>query len=425
VATASRRIALQVLLDVEGAGPTLADRLAAPDAEALDARDRAFLHELVLGTLRRRGALDAALAPLVSTGLDPLDPPVRAALRLGAHQILHLRVPDRAAVSESVESVRALAPRATGLVNAVLRRLTREGAPAEPDAVAQPLSWLTTTGSLPPWLAQRWLDRLGAPIAVARARAFLLEPPAAFRPNPRRPEAQQRMAELDPEPLAVPGAWRARAGRPAELAAEGLIHLQDEGSQLVAHLAARPGTLLDACAAPGGKAMLVADAVGPAVRVVAAERSLPRLRTLETLRTRRGAANVHAVGADALRPPFAAPFDTVLLDAPCSGLGTLGRHPDIRWRCGPGELGRQSKRQRALLESVAAFVAEGGRLVYATCSSEPEENEQVVASFLGRHPEFHPAPLPDWAHGFADGPYARTRPEAHGGDAFFAAVLER
>lgn len=425
--TESRRIALQVLLDVEGAGPTLADRLAAPEAEALEPRDRAFLHQLVLGTLRRRGSIDAALAPLVSTGLDRLDPPVRAALRLGAHQVLHLRVPDRAAVSEAVESVRAIAPRATGLVNAVLRRLTREGAPAEPDPSKDPLAWLTTAGSLPSWLAQRWLDRLGVDVAVARARALLAEPPAMFRLNPRRADAEERVrdAGLDPEALAVPGAWRARGGRPAELAAEGVLHLQDQGSQLVAHLAAGPGRFLDACAAPGGKALLVADALGARVDVTATERSLPRLRTMESLRARWGATNVHPVGADALRPPFVAPFDAVLLDAPCSGLGTIGRHPDIRWRCGPGEPERQARRQRLLLESLAPLVKPGGRLVYATCSSEPEENEQVVESFRSGHPEFRPAPLPEWANAFADGPYARTRPEAHGGDAFFAAVLAR
>jgi 16S rRNA (cytosine967-C5)-methyltransferase len=425
VATTARRIALEVLLDADGPGGTLADRLAAGDAESLDTRDRAFLHELVLGTLRRRGALDAALAPLLTTSLDRLDPPVRAALRLGAHQILNLRVPDRAAVSESVESVRERAPRATGLVNAVLRRLVREGAPPERDPRADPMGWLTSAGSLPAWLAERWVARIGADVAVARARAFLADPPAVYRLNPRRPEAAERAAVLEPAPLVVPGAWRARAGRPADLAAEGLIHLQDEGSQLVAHLAARPGRFLDACAAPGGKAMLVGDRLGADVRVVAAERSLTRLRTLEALRLRWGASNVHAIGSDALRPPFATTFDAVLLDAPCSGLGTIGRHPDIRWRVGPADLERQAKRQRALLASVAALVGRGGRLVYATCSSEPEENEDVVVSFMAEHPEFHVAPLPDWAAGFADGPFARTRPEDRGGDAFFAAVLER
>jgi 16S rRNA (cytosine967-C5)-methyltransferase len=427
VATPSRRIALQVLLDVEGPGPTLADRLAADDAEALDPRDRGFLHELVLGTLRRRGAIDAALAPLLSTGLDRLDPAVRAALRLGAHQILHLRVPDRAAVSEAVESVRAHAPRATGLVNAVLRRLAREGAPAEPDPEKEPLEWLTATGSLPAWLAERWLGRLGATEAVARARASLAEPPATFRLNPRRPEAEERVREagLDPEPLTLPGAWRARSGRPADLAAEGVIHLQDEGSQLVGRLAARPGAILDACAAPGGKAMLMGDVVGEWGDIVAAERSLARLRTMASLVGRWGATNVRLVGADALQPPFVTPFDTLLLDAPCTGLGTIARHPDIRWRLRPDDLPRHARRQGALLESLAPLVRAGGRLIYATCSSEPEENEEVVTAFLSRHPEFRPLPLPGWAQVFADGPYARTRPEVHGGDAFFAAVLER
>jgi 16S rRNA (cytosine967-C5)-methyltransferase len=232
-------------------------------------------------------------------------------------------------------------------------------------------------------------------------------------------------AGLDPVALIVPGAWEARAGRPADLATEGVIHLQDQGSQLVAHLAARPGRVLDACAAPGGKATLMGDLLGSGGRVIAAERSRVRLGTLAAWCARWDAANVAVVGADALHPPFAGPFDSVLLDAPCSGLGTIGRHPDIRWRVAPAELERQATRQRALLESLAPLVATGGRLVYATCSSEPEENEQVVAPFLGAHPDFRTVPLPDWAHRFADGPFARTRPEEHGGDAFFAAVLER
>jgi 16S rRNA (cytosine967-C5)-methyltransferase len=427
MATDARRVALKILLDVDGRGPTLGDRLAAPDVEALAPRDRAFLHELVLGTLRRRGALDAAIAPLLSTPLADLDAPVRAVLRLAAHQIVHLRVPDRAAVSEAVDLAKEAAPRGAGFVNAVLRRLAREGAPPELDPAREPLAWLTRTGSLPDWLASRWLDRWGTDAAIARARALLAEPTTAVRLNPRHPDAAARAAEagLALDPLVVPGAFRVTAGRTAELAGTGLLHAQDEGSQLVAHLAAAPGRTLDACAAPGGKSTLVGDLVGAAGVVVAGEIAPARLRTLAALVARWGAPNVHVVAADALRPPFHGGFDTVLLDAPCSGLGTLARHPDIRWRAQPGDLVRHARRQAALLDALAQVVRPGGRLVYATCSSEPEENQDVVAGFLARRRDFRLLPLPAWAEPFRDGDYARTRPETDGGDSFFAAVLGR
>jgi 16S rRNA (cytosine967-C5)-methyltransferase len=284
-----------------------------------------------------------------------------------------------------------------------------------------------TGGSLPSWLAERWLARLGPAAAVARARAALEKPPHVFRFNPRRTDAaaQAEAAGLTWRPLDLPGAFQSESGPVSDLAECGVLYLQDVGSQMVARLAARPGRTLDACAAPGGKAMLLGDLATGGDLVVAAELSPSRLRTLRELVARWGSTNVAVVGADARRPPFHATFDTVLLDAPCSGLGTLARHPDIRWRIRAADLERQAERQRALLESQAPLVRPGGTLVYATCSGEPEENEQVVASFLQAHPEFTAAPPPDWAAAHADGPWLRTRPERDGGDAFTATRLER
>jgi 16S rRNA (cytosine967-C5)-methyltransferase len=415
VPTAARRLALQVLLDTERGGPTLADRLAGEDVARLNERDRAFLHMLVLGTLRRRGALDFALGRSLDQPLARLERPVRAVLRQGAYQVLHLRVPDRAAVSESVDLARERAPRAAGLVNAVLRRLAREGPPPSPDPATDPLGWMTSEGSLPRWLAQRWIARLGPASAVARARAFLEAPPAVFRINPRVPDAEARLkAEgIEARPLRVPGAWTATGGL-GRLAADGVVYLQDQGSQMAAHLAAEGGLLLDACAAPGGKTTLLADLGGGSARVIAAEASPTRLRRLADLVVRWGANTVRVVGADAERPPFSRGFDSVLLDAPCTGLGTLGRHPDIRWRTTEKDVSRQAARQQRLIVSVSALVRPGGRLVYSVCSSEPEEGEQVVA-----------APLPAWAEPFAERGAAVTRPERDGGDAFFAATLRR
>ena len=426
MATATRQVALRVLLDTERGGPTLADRLAADDVERLSGRDRAFLHELVLGTLRRRAALDFACARLLDGPFSRLEAPLKAILRLGAYQLMHLRVPARAAVSESVELARESAPRATGLVNAVLRRLAREGPPVFPDAVTDPLGWLTTAGSLPRWLATRWRARLGPATAVARARALLDPPPTVFRLNPRVPDAQERVrAEgLEPRPLTVPGAWIVE-GRAPTLSAEGTIYLQDQGSQMAAHLAAEGALLLDACAAPGGKTTLLADLLGEKGRVVAAEASLPRLQRMVGLVERWGATSVRLVGADARRPPFGRLFDSVLLDAPCTGLGTLSRHPDIRWRTMERDVLRHARRQRELLESVATLVRPGGKLVYSVCSGEPEEGEQIVRAFLDVHSELSLAPLPGWAARFADDGYASTRPERDGGDAFFVATMRR
>jgi len=424
--TAARRAALRVFLDTERGGPTLGDRLAQADVESLPTRDRAFLHELVLGTLRRRAALDFACARLLDRPFTRLDGPVKAILRLGAYQLLHLRVPPRAAVSESVELAQAVAPRASGLVNAVLRRLAREGAPPFPAAEADPLGWLTSAGSLPRWLATRWLERLGPDAAVARARAFLDPPPSVFRFNPRVADAEERAraAGLEPRRLTVPGSWTAE-GRTATLAADGVIYVQDQGSQMAGHLAAQGRRVLDACAAPGGKTTLLADLLGAGGTVVGAEASLPRLERMAGLVARWGATTVRLVGADARRPPFAGLFDSVLLDAPCTGLGTVARHPDIRWRTTERDVVRHALRQRELIGSVAALVAPGGGLVYSVCSGEPEEGEEVVGAFLEGHREFARAPLPAWAAPFAEAGYARTRPERDGGDAFFVAPLRR
>jgi 16S rRNA (cytosine967-C5)-methyltransferase len=227
------------------------------------------------------------------------------------------------------------------------------------------------------------------------------------------------------EPGAVPGALTLLEGRLAPFAADGVVYVQDQGSQLVARLAAQEGTVLDACAAPGGKSLLIADLGGGRTRVVAGEASRRRVATLARLCERWQASEVRVVAADARRPPFRTTFDVVLLDAPCTGLGTIGRHPDIRWRLSAADVERQARRQAELIVALAPFVRPGGRLVYATCSVEPEENEGVVGPFLEARPDFSPEPLPEWTRPFADGPFVRLEPAVHRGDAFFAASLRR
>lgn len=425
--TPERQLALGVLQSVSLGRNTLGDLLAEAPIERLDPQARGFLHELVLGTLRHRGALDHALAAASSRPLAEMDQAVLNALRLGAYQLLRMRVPDHAAVSESVDLVRAANPRAAGFANAVLRGIGRTGPPPAPDPQSDPLGWLTTIGSLPRWIAERWIRQEGAETAVARAQALLEPAPSTYRLNPRRPEAADRVREAGLEPTALPlaDAWTATAGRPVDLARDGLLYLQDLGSQLVARLAAASGQVLDACAAPGGKSLLLADAE-PNAHVTALELAPRRLRTMASLVERWGAPGVRLVGGDALRPPFrAGRFDSVLLDAPCSGLGTLGRNPDLRWRTTEANITRQAERQRRLIRAVSDLVRPGGRLVYSACTLEPEETHGVVEAFLKERRDFARVEPPAWANAFADGPWLRVRPERHPGDGFFAALLAR
>jgi 16S rRNA (cytosine967-C5)-methyltransferase len=427
----ARPLALSVLGALRRGGQTLADALAQQEIQSLDTRERAFLHELVLGTLRQRGWLDHVIDPLARRPGSRPRPAVRDVLRLGAYQLLFLRVPPHAAISESVSLARTVAPRggAAGFVNAVLRRLQREGPSPPPDPEADTLAWLTSAGSLPPWLARRWMARHGPREAVARARALLQPSPTYLRFNPRVPGAHDAAlgAGLQVEATDLHEVWRATAGPVGALAERGLVYVQDLGSQLVARLAVAPGRILDACAAPGGKALLVADEIGTAGRVVAAEAVPRRLRTLAALRVRWSADDVLLVGADGRRPPFRAPFEVILVDAPCSGLGTLARHPDIRWRLRPTDLPRQARRQGALLEALAPLVRPGGLLVYATCSVEDEENEGVIEPFLESHREFGLESLPPWAgpYASASGEFVKMSPARHSADSFFAACLRR
>jgi len=426
LATPARRLALRVLREISRERGTLADALAEPELDGLPERDRALVHELVLGTLRRRGWLDHVLARLASRPLAELDPGVDDVLRLAVYQLLYTRVPAHAVLSEAVDLAREVAPRAAGFTNAILRRLQREGPPVAVDPASDPLRWLTSAGSLPRWLAKRWLARLGPERTVARAQALLQVPPTHFRVSPRVADVPAWLASLDirVRPTAVPGAFELLEGRLTGPVGEGLVYVQDAGAQMVAQLSATEGRLLDACAAPGGKSLLLADLPGASL-VVAADASLRRVRTLARLSTRWGASRVRVLAADAGRPPFRTLFDCVLLDAPCSGLGTLARRPDIRWRLRAGDLARHAERQRSLLAAVAPLVRPGGRLVYATCSVEPEENEDVVRPFLARHSDFAPEDPPRWAEPQRDGDFLRMEPATTAGDAFFVAVLRR
>ncbi len=445
--TQARLLALRVLERVERARAyaDLALHGAFQQTE-LTALDRALATELVYGTLRWRGRIDYLLNRVLDREIDSLEPLVLAALRLGAYQILFSdRIPASAAVDQSVRCVRAAgAERATGLINAVLRRLRERHASIPlPSLGEDPLGHLAHALSLPPWIAERWLADHGPEEAAALLRALNQVPPRALRVNPLRrtreallEELRERFPAATPSTLAPRGILlgpRGDAGRdPAFLA--GLCTIQDEASQAVVALLApeRGDRVLDTCAAPGAKATAAAEDVGPDGRVIALDRHGRRLDLLRRDARRLGLANIEVRRADATLPlpdSFDSSFDRVLVDAPCSGLGTLRRNPDARWRLRPGDPARLARVQAALLRSAARAVRPGGTLVYSTCTVLREENEEVVEDFLAHHPGFRIPErerLPEAVQPLVgeDGAL-RCFPHRHGTDGFFAVRMER
>jgi 16S rRNA (cytosine967-C5)-methyltransferase len=443
---------------VEHGSATLPDALAAVQTTLTDARDRALAAEIVSGTFRWRAALDHALAARTSRTLDTLDPIILGILRLSAYQLLYLdRVPARAVVFDAVALARvAKKQSAAGFVNAVLRKLA--AVPGTDRASLWPhvtpgggvFDYLTITLSHPRWLAERWVQRYGFDATDGWARFNNAPAPLTLRANtPRitRDGLQQQLAAqgvvTDKTPFATDGLI-VREGNPLQtpLAGQGLFVTQDEASQLVAEIAqaalpvaateAEP-RVLDACASPGGKTVALAAAVGSNGIVVATDRRRRRIRLLNDTITAAGLMpRVRIAQLDLTAPlPFPAVFDLVLVDAPCSGLGTIRREPEIRWRRTADDLVRFADQQHRMLSHAAAVVRPGGRLVYATCSSEPEENEAVASGFLAAHPGFRAVSARDLALPAAilpvidDAGHLRTYPFTHGLEAFFAAVFER
>jgi 16S rRNA (cytosine967-C5)-methyltransferase len=409
--------------------------------------DRALATELVYGTLRWRGRLDHLLGRVLDRDLEKLEPLVASILRVGAYQIVFSeRIPASAAIDQSVSCARALgAERASGLVNAVLRRLAHElHALALPALAEDPLGHLIHALSFPAWLAERFLQRYGPEEAAALERALNEVPPRTVRANPRRVSRQQLLEELRTRfPNAVAcrfapeGVVLGRRGDPGRDPAflEGRCTVQDEASQLVVTLLdPRPGErVLDACAAPGAKATAIAERVGETGRVLALDRNARRLGLLRRDARRLGLGNVRAAVRDAAEPlgELAAegPFDRVLVDAPCSGIGAVRRNPDARWRVRPGDVARLAEAQATLLRRAAEAVRPGGSLVYSTCTLLEEENEAVVGAFLAERPEFRTAARESLPAAVAplvgDDGFMRCLPHRHDTDGFFAARLER
>jgi 16S rRNA (cytosine967-C5)-methyltransferase len=439
----ARRAAAEILRRVEEDG-AFAAVLLARAGEELRADDRALCYELVLGVLRRQLWLDKLIEHYAGgRAAASLDAPVRRALRLGLYQLRFLtRIPASAAVNESVNLAHEARLRSAGnFINAVLRRATRE--PDYDPATDAPseLERLAVSTSHPAWLVERWVNCFGAAEAENFARANNHTPPVAFRVNAVRASedeviARLRAAGVEARPSEVSaGAWRITESGGASsgsqlraLAAEGAIYMQDEASQLVAQVVGARGgeRVLDACAAPGSKTTQIAAQAG--ALVVAGDLHGHRLRVVRESAARQGLENILTVVYDAESSPLpfaAGAFRRVLVDAPCTGTGTLRHNPEIRWRITPADVAELAARQRRILARAAHAVAPGGRLVYSTCSVELEENEEVVAAFLATHPAFE-LTRPDVPERLLtkEGA-ARTWPQRDDTDGFFVAAFEK
>ena len=430
----ARRAAFQILRRVELEGAYASVLLAGLDPEMRE-DDRALCHELVLGVLRRQLWLDRLIEHFAKRSIDKIDLPVKLALRLGLYQLRFLsRIPPSAAVNESVNLVRAAGLRsAASFANAVLRHATREPDYDPTAGVESAAEKLAIETSHPLWLIERWTSAFGFAETEALARANNEPAPVAFRFTQRRKDAKQIIEELESKGAQVspskiaPDAWRVdgAGGAVRELTRDGLIYLQDEASQLVAHLlGAQPGDrVLDVCAAPGSKTTHLA-ALAPQALIIAGDLHAHRLRTLSELAKQQGADNITPVACDATqRLPFAeASFDRVLVDAPCSGTGTLRRNPEIRWRLNAADIAELSAKQISILSKAAAMVRPGGRLVYSTCALEPEEDEAVVEKFVKEHNEFAQVRLAAPNDLQTETGAIRTWPHRHGTDGFFVAA---
>lgn len=443
----ARAAAFDILLRVERESSYASDLLHSAAHANLSTQDHALATELVMDVLRWRSRLDAEIATASSQPLTKLDDEILVALRLALYQFLWLdRVPPRAALHESVELVKRARKRsAAPFVNAVLRKLSTapriqpENEPANsPESLARSLAH-------PQWMVERWVREYGLAAAHRICQHNQSIPSTAIRLRARDAEEQLKQEGI----FLTAGSLlkSARIVKSGDITKTwafriGGITIQDEASQLVAALiSADPlnegSTILDCCAAPGGKTLAIADQ-NPSAAITAVELHPHRARLLQKL-LQPHAPQIQILTADAQHLPITRKFDRVLADVPCSGTGTLARNPEIKWRLTVDDLARLAQRQLAILRSALAQVAPGGRLIYSTCSLEKEENENVIEQVLSENNSFRlqdcneeldrlkiagTLTWPD-PRSLTRGPYLRTIPGIHPCDGFFAAILEK
>ncbi len=416
--------------------------------------DRAFLMELVLGTLRWRGRLDHAIRLASTYPRKNIQTSLLQLLRVGTYQILFLdRVPDSAAVNESVRLAKAIFKnvKMSAFVNAVLRNIARrKDQEAFPSFLSSPAAYLTQALSHPPWMVERWMKDWGPEITREICAANNLRPPFTVRANTlkiSREDLRERYEaagmESLPTPFSPEGLILKRSPSLTEdvLFQGGLYFVQDEASQMISHLLApRPGErVLDACAAPGGKTTHLAQLMGGRGEIIALDLQDSKLKAIRENCRRLGITVVKTIRADASQSlPFSSPaaFDRILVDAPCTGLGILHRNPEIKWRRKPQDPSRYHARQLAILENISSRLKRKGILVYSTCTMTREENDSVVEVFLGRHTDFQLEDahflFPDSWHSLIDARgFLRTYPRriipenGYRLDGFFAARMKR
>src|ERR1700733_10417823 len=465
----ARAAAFEILLKVERENSYASELLHSTRFNKLSSADHGLATEIVMGVLRWQALLDRHLAPASSQKLERLDDEVLITLRLGLYQLIFLaRVPARAAIFESVELVKAARKGSAGaFVNAVLRKLAGElaankaapGRGSPPDEIFATIgsstdpTALARNSSHPEWLLKRWVEQYGleatreiclydqrppaTAIHIYDDRSSSTLPPNTLPLNTLpEPELAQAGVELAPGHL-ISKARIVVSGDVARTRAyeRGSISIQDEGSQLVALLVGRGESILDCCAAPGGKTTLLARR-NPTSTVLASELHPHRARLLSALAR---SPNIRVIGADARQLPLSKMFDRILVDVPCSGTGTLARNPEIKWRLRAEDLAELQYRQIAILKSALDRLAAGGRLVYSTCSLEREENEAVVEAALRGASDFSIGDCREELEDFREsgdlcvsdiesllsGPYLRTIPGVQQCDGFFAAIIQR
>ena len=448
--TQARKLAVDVLHRTRSGNYTLDHILYDVDMriQQLNRADRALFHAIVYGVLRWQARLDWIIDNLSSRPGKKVDPLVRIILRIGVFQIDFLeRIPNSAAVNTSVELTKHMRRKwASGYVNSILRRASdnRRETPW-PDRDSDPIAHYAICHAFPQWLISRWIEHWGMDDAVALCRKINTIPCTTLRTNTLRADRGQLIKSLHTEAKGISttahspeGVTLTSVNRPLprwEAYKKGWFQVQSEASQCIAHLlSVEPGHhVWDACAGLGTKTAHLAQLMDDKGHILATDLSANKLNRLNAEMGRLGITSVRSLELDLSQPPVEwqpGPFDRILLDAPCSGLGVLQKNPDGKWRSDPTVIQANGRRQRTLLENAANHLKTGGIMVYAVCSIEPEENEQVIQGFLQKHPEFvidHPKldQVLNRKELLTSEGFVKTLPHRHHMDGFFAAAIRK
>ena len=433
----ARELALHMLSRVEKGGAYVDRILASSEVNSLSPRDRAFIRELLLGVIRWKLRLDRIIDMYYNKNSSELDMDVRNVVRLGLFQMMFMdSVPDWAAVNESVAlAVKSSGKGAGGLVNALLRRFSRDGEPDKwPADTAEKCSFEL---SHPLWLVRRWIENYGDETAVSIMEAGIGKHPVLIRPGRVGTGIDDLTEALDSEGFqtaavkGIPGYLTVSKGSglfDTEAFRNGLFYVQDPSTAMAAMLLSplESDTVLDLCSAPGGKATHLAVMMNDRGRIIAVDKHPARLGLVEESASRFGLTSIECETGDALNYGNGSDtyYDRILLDVPCSGTGVLSKRPDLKWRITEADVVRLASLQSDMLQNTAALVKPGGVLIYSTCTLEPEENEDTVAAFLDRHSEFVVG-RDDRFKKYEHGPGYLILPHQIEGTGAFAAKLRR